>query len=89
LLHLEAGVAEGKLRVIPNGLPEPALELPASLDGPPLREPEVRRDEMEPLVGFVGRLSAEKGPDLFLDALIDLCQQRPALKAVLLGDGEQ
>ncbi|MFP3632287.1 glycosyltransferase, partial [Burkholderia sp. SIMBA_045] len=46
LLHLEAGVAEGKLRVIPNGLPEPALELPASLDGPPLREPEVRRDEM-------------------------------------------
>ncbi|MBB1612342.1 glycosyltransferase family 4 protein [Pseudomonas protegens] len=89
LLHLEAGVAEGKLRVIPNGLPEPALELPASLDGPPLREPEVRRDEMEPLVGFVGRLSAEKGPDLFLDALIGLCQQRPALKAVLLGDGEQ
>lgn len=89
LLHLKAGVAESKLRVIPNGLPEPALELPASLDGPPPCEPPVRRNDMEPLVGFVGRLSAEKGPDLFLDALIGLCRQRPTLKAVLLGDGEQ
>ncbi|NBF08054.1 glycosyltransferase family 4 protein [Pseudomonas sp. Fl4BN1] len=88
-LHVQAGVAEAKLRVIPNGLPEPKLTLPASTDGPPLREPEVRRDEAEPLVGFVGRLSAEKGPDLFLDALIALCHQRPGLKAVLLGDGEQ
>ncbi|MBS7562566.1 MULTISPECIES: glycosyltransferase family 4 protein [Pseudomonas] len=88
-LHRQAGVAEGKLRVIPNGLPEPKRVLPVNQDGPPLREAEIRRDEMEPMVGFVGRLSAEKGPDLFLDALINLCRQRPTLKAVLLGDGEQ
>ncbi|WP_178116123.1 glycosyltransferase family 4 protein [Pseudomonas sp. LD120] len=86
-LHRQAGVGEAKLRVIPNGLPEPALAL--SSTEAPSWEPEVRRDALEPLVGFVGRLSAEKGPDLFLDTLIALCQHRPTLKAVLLGDGEQ
>ncbi|WP_029978188.1 glycosyltransferase family 4 protein [Pseudomonas sp. PH1b] len=87
-LHLQAGVAESKLLVIPNGLPELAVELPTAPAAPLLRS-EVRREELGPLVGFVGRLSAEKGPDLFLDALIALCHQRPELKAVLLGDGEQ
>ncbi|MGC5698735.1 glycosyltransferase family 4 protein [Pseudomonas sp. NFXW11] len=88
-LHLAAGVAADKLRVIPNGLPEPAPQLPASPSGPPSGEAEIVRDPAQPLVGFVGRLSAEKGPDLFLDALLELCQQRPELKAVLLGEGEQ
>ncbi|MDI2595072.1 glycosyltransferase family 4 protein [Pseudomonas sp. 681] len=41
------------------------------------------------LAGFVGRLSSEKGPDLFLDALIPLCQQHPQLDAVMLGDGPE
>ena len=45
-LHRQAGVAEGKLRVIPNGLPEPKRVLPVNQDGPPLREAEIRRDEM-------------------------------------------
>ncbi|UMZ09169.1 MULTISPECIES: glycosyltransferase family 4 protein [unclassified Pseudomonas] len=88
-LHLQAGVAEAKLLVIPNGLPEPAPAIATGNQAPPLHDAPVRRDEQEPLVGFVGRLSGEKGPDLFLDALIGLCQQRPSLKAVLLGDGEQ
>ncbi|WP_414158168.1 glycosyltransferase family 4 protein [Pseudomonas sp. BNK-45] len=88
-LHLQAGVPASKLQVIANGLPEPQRPAPASKEGPPLQEALIRRDEAAPLVGFVGRLSAEKGPDLFLDALIGLCRQRPALRAVLLGDGEQ
>ncbi|ETD39087.1 glycosyl transferase family 1 [Pseudomonas chlororaphis subsp. aurantiaca PB-St2] len=74
-LHRQAGVAAEKLQVIPNGLPEQCIP------DQHLRAPNA------PLVGFVGRLSQEKGPDLFLDALIPLCQQRPALKVVLLGDG--
>ena len=40
-------------------------------------------------VNAVGRLSHEKGPDLFLDALIPLCQQYPQLDAVMLGDGPE
>ncbi|OLF54337.1 glycosyltransferase family 4 protein [Pseudomonas chlororaphis] len=74
-LHRQAGVAPDKLQVIPNGLPEPCIP------NENLRDPDA------PLVGFVGRLSQEKGPDLFLDALIPLCRQRPTLKVVLLGDG--
>lgn len=74
-LHESAGVRARKLLVIPNGLPdEPAL--PAG-------------SVSEPLLGFVGRLSAEKGPDLFLDAVIPLCHARPQLHAVLLGDGPE
>ncbi|MBV6287009.1 glycosyltransferase family 4 protein [Pseudomonas aegrilactucae] len=76
-IHRQAGVAEGKLRVIPNGLPE-ACALPA-------RHPTDGRW----LAGFVGRLSQEKGPDLFLDSLIPLCQRHPGLDAVMLGDGPQ
>ena len=41
------------------------------------------------LAGYVGRLSSEKGPDLFLDTLIPLCQRHPHLHAVMLGDGPE
>lgn len=71
-LHRAAGVAEASLEVIPNGLP------PA---------PVAARAEVTPLLGYVGRLSAEKGPDQFLDAVLPLCRQRPSLQAILIGDG--
>lgn len=41
------------------------------------------------LAGYVGRLSSEKGPDLFLDALIPLCRRLPQLHAVMLGEGPE
>lgn len=78
-LHSAAGVHADKLQVIPNGLP-------------PLPEGEFTRPAQAPaapLIGFVGRLSAEKGPDLFVELAISLCQRHPALNAVLLGDGPQ
>lgn len=73
-LHEHAGVRCAKVVVIPNGLPAGTVE-PRHVTGS--------------LVGFVGRLSQEKGPDLFLDALLPLCQQRPDLQLVLLGDGPE
>ncbi|MFQ6573798.1 glycosyltransferase family 4 protein [Pseudomonas sp. UM16] len=76
-IHRQAGVAERKLQVIPNGLPE-APALPAH----------GQADERW-LAGYVGRLSQEKGPDLFLDSLIPLCQRHPQLDAVMLGDGPE
>jgi glycosyltransferase involved in cell wall biosynthesis len=75
-LHLKASVSAEKLQVIPNGLPPaPAM--------PPLAE------RQRWLAGYVGRLSSEKGPDLFLDALIALCHKHPQLDAVMLGDGPE
>lgn len=71
-LHLSAGVCAGKLRVIPNGLP-PRASLPRAVT--------------TPLVGYVGRLSHEKGPDQFLDALLPVLVRRPEAQAVLIGDG--
>lgn len=75
-LHVKAGVPANKLQVIVNGLPQASTQ-------------SASKPVNHATVGFVGRLSAEKGPDLFLDALIPLCQQRSDLKAVLLGDGPQ
>ncbi|HBC00546.1 MAG TPA: glycosyl transferase family 1 [Pseudomonas sp.] len=75
-IHRAAGVHRDKLHVIPNGLPETA-SIPAGTNAD------------TPLIGYAGRLSAEKGPDLFLDALIPLCLSHPDWHAVVLGDGEE
>ena len=40
-----------------------------------------------PLVGFIGRLSAEKGPDLFLRAALSIRAQCPRAHFVLVGEG--
>lgn len=72
-----AGVAAEKIRVIPNGLP----------DSPGLAPRHLPNGEW--LAGYVGRLSSEKGPDLFLDTLIPLCREYPQLHAVMLGDGPE
>ena len=67
VLHRKASVRTEKLQVIPNGLPKANGLLPHNATHPRW------------LAGYVGRLSNEKGPDLFLDALIPLCQQHPQL----------
>jgi glycosyltransferase involved in cell wall biosynthesis len=75
VLHRRASVRAEKLQVIPNGLPATITLLQRTADHPRW------------LAGYVGRLSSEKGPDLFLDALIPLCRRHPELHAVMLGDG--
>ncbi|MFW0754938.1 glycosyltransferase family 4 protein [Pseudomonas sp. H11T01] len=77
VLHRRASVRAEKLHVIPNGLPAATA----------LRQRTA--DHQRWLAGYVGRLSSEKGPDLFLDALIPLCRQHPELHAVMLGDGPE
>lgn len=79
--HRDAGVPAARISVIPNGLPNsPVAQHP---------ECEAAQEAAPPLVGFVGRLSAEKGPDLFLDALIPLCWSHHDVQAVLLGEGPE
>ncbi len=79
--HRAAGVPAARLSVIPNGLPSS----PAGQNSE--QQPAPGGDSL--LIGFVGRLSAEKGPDLFLDAVIPLCWSRHDVQAVLLGEGPE
>ncbi len=46
-------------------------------------------DETRPLLGFVGRLTPQKGVDLLLEALPPLLSERPAVQVALLGSGEE
>ncbi|MDH3296816.1 MAG: glycosyltransferase family 4 protein [Gemmatimonadota bacterium] len=72
-----------RLRVVPNGVV--ALE-------PPIREASAIRkgfgiEGPGPVVGFVGRLSEEKGPDLFVEAYAHLAREYPTISALIVGDG--
>lgn len=71
-VHRRFLVPSRKLEVVPNGLPERSV--------PP-------RSPGQPLIGFVGRLSREKGPDTFLQAIAPVLKQNPDAAAVFLGDG--
>ena len=82
-IHRDARVPAAKLQVIPNGLPE-ICETQAK-DGLGAAQP----GGAPWLAAYVGRLSSEKGPDLFLDTLIPVCQRQPRVHAVMLGEGPE
>lgn len=77
---LKAGVAEEKVRLIRNGI-----------DLRPFREatPALRDDAADDrlLVGLVGRLSREKGIDVFLNAMPRVLAEVSGTKFVIAGDG--
>ncbi len=76
---LTAGVPRARLHVIPNAWTNSVQFLPPS---------EARAvlgiDPDEPTVGFIGRISPEKGPDTFVESLVAL---RGSARAVIVGDG--
>lgn len=71
-MHCKFHVAENKIQVIANGLPSKKLTKP---------------DQSQVIIGFIGRLSMEKGPDLFLDSVIPALKKNQNRHAVVLGDG--
>jgi glycosyltransferase involved in cell wall biosynthesis len=82
---LNLGVAPSHLHLLPNGV-DLSLFQPGRVTGGPLRAACGLGADV-PLVGFVGRLSAEKGPDQFLRAMQALHPLVPRAQAVLVGDG--
>ncbi len=70
------GVDTERFQPQPAGLPRPNA-LHEALGLPP----------QAPLVGFIGRLSAEKGPEVFVRSALILASHRPDVHSVLIGEG--
>jgi glycosyltransferase involved in cell wall biosynthesis len=78
---LRAGVRQDHIRLIRNG-----VNLRPFAAAQRMREAE--RHQGSPLtIGMVGRLSREKGGDVFLRAAAELVRQRPATRFSIAGDG--
>ena len=77
---LKAGVREDKIHVIRNG-----IDLrPFDNASPSLRN---TLPENPPIVGLIGRLSVEKGVDIFLHAAAHVLAELPSTKFVVVGEG--
>jgi glycosyltransferase involved in cell wall biosynthesis len=81
---LSLGVRETQVQFIPNGVDTAVFRPDANgrylhslLNLPPLT----------PMIGFVGRLSHEKGPDIFVRAAIAAHERLPDCHFVLIGEG--
>jgi glycosyltransferase involved in cell wall biosynthesis len=78
---LRSGVAPNKIHLIQNGIDlRPFDSAPPSLKSPSSSCPPL-------LVGLIGRLSVEKGIDIFLHAAAQVLAQLPSTKFVVVGDG--
>lgn len=84
-LTIAAGISPSRIRTIHNG-----VQLDVFSPKPEIRNTIRRRLNLAPqhlVVGFLGRLSYEKGPDILIDAAGVFLKTNPDLRLVLLGDG--
>jgi len=81
---LAMGVLADHINLVRNGV-DTAVFTPGRSNGE-LRN-KINVPQGAPLVGFVGRLEHEKGPDLFLRAVDQVHQVRPDVHFVIVGDG--
>ncbi len=81
---LAAGVRRDRISCIVNGV-DAELFAPGAASGALRRACGIAPDV--PLIGFVGRLSAEKGPDLFVRAAALAMARRLDVEAVMIGSG--
>ncbi len=73
------GIPAGRLRILPNAI-EPVTLSTAD------RERFGAGDDAF-MVGFVGRMEYQKGPDLLLRALAHACRYNPRIHLAMIGDG--
>lgn len=78
---LAAGASADRLHVVPNGM-LPVQRLARSAARARLGIP-----ADAPVIGWIGRMSAEKGPDLFVAAMEQITH--PRTLAVMIGDGPE
>lgn len=94
--HLITNCQESYTQALAMGVPAERVNLIRNGVDTTMFTPECSNDELRnvinvsrgtPLVGFVGRLENEKGPDLFLRAADHVHQMRPDVHFVVVGDG--
>lgn len=91
---IAVSAAEAKHATCVLAVPRARVErIVNGVDRPPLRPRAQVRDELgltdtDVLVGFVGRLSWQKNPELFLEVMARICSSNPRAHALLMGDGE-
>lgn len=83
---LGLGVDPALLSCEPNGVDTTVFRPRERAAGEPLRA-RLKLAADVPLAGFVGRLSPEKGPEVFVRAALMLKARFPAAHAVLVGEG--
>lgn len=76
--------SEDKLELIPNGID---IEAVRSFMGVSCSELEIAEDAF--VVGMIGRLSAQKAPDVFIRAAEIIHKEIPNSAFIIVGDGEQ
>lgn len=81
ILIQHVGVPPGKIQVIYNGVPQPAVE-----NAPSLRH-KLGLSAALPLVGTIGRLDTPKGHQFLLRAIPLVWQTLPDVHFVIIGDG--
>lgn len=85
IAHRVIGVSKGVIA----GLPEPWQIKGRAISNPVPRLMRVARAAPDPnLIIAMGRLSAQKGFDLLIDAFAELAPRYPALRLVIHGEGE-
>ena len=80
---LQAGFSPGKLHLIPNG-----IDVTPFRQAVALAQTAAHRNA-GPRIGLIGRLSPEKGIDLFLQAAAEVHRQYPDAQFVVAGDGPE
>lgn len=75
---LSSGLRPEQVQIIPNGILLPDLPLP-----------ELASPERPLTIGLVGRLSPEKGIDIFIRAAAAVLRDRPSARFVIAGDGPE
>ena len=84
MMGLSMGLPEHQISLIPNAVDTRRFH--PDVDGAPFRE-QLNVPAGAPLVGMVGRLSQEKGPDQFVQVALLVASQRADAHFVLVGDG--
>ncbi|HET9642112.1 MAG TPA: glycosyltransferase [Burkholderiaceae bacterium] len=82
---LNLGVKPDSVHLIPNGVDTDVFTPRREREGAMRRH--LGLSPQTPLVGFIGRLSPEKGPETFLRSMMMLHQSLPEAHAVIAGDG--